>query len=146
MTKVDRASMANSLEVRVPMLDHEFVEWAARLPLAQKLNRCEGKYILKKAIEPYVPNEVLYRRKQGFAVPLQEWFSGPLREHVQALRTASALADTGLFEMKFTGKLIDEHRSGHRDHSAIIWSLMMFDAFLRRVHTANERRFGGNVG
>lgn len=138
LTKVDRASMANSLEVRVPMLDHEFVEWAARLPLAQKLNRWEGKYILKKAIEPYVPNEILYRRKQGFAVPLREWFSGPLREHVQALSTASALADTGLFEMKFAGKLIDEFRSGHRDHSATIWSLMMFDAFLRRVHTATS--------
>ena len=79
LTKVDRASMANSLEVRVPLLDHTLVEWAARLPSDLKLHGREGKYVFKDALEPYVSKEILYRPKQGFAVPLATWFRGPLR-------------------------------------------------------------------
>ena len=131
LTKVDRASMANSLEVRVPLLDHTLVEWAARLPPAFKLHRGEGKYVLKSALESYVPRDILYRPKQGFSVPLATWFRGPLRERLtQALR-GPLQEDSGLFDMRFVGRLIEQHLSGAFDHSAPLWQLLMFDAFLR---------------
>jgi len=101
--------MANSLEVRVPLLDHTLVEWAARLPPALKLHRGEGKYVLKSALEPYVPQDILYRRKQGFAVPLAAWFRGPLRERLDQVSRRAALRDTGLFEMGFVERLIERH-------------------------------------
>ena len=80
LTKVDRASMANSLEVRVPFLDHTFVEANAAMGSRLKLRGSEGKWILKKALEPHLPNEILYREKMGFAVPLDIWFRGSLRQ------------------------------------------------------------------
>jgi asparagine synthase (glutamine-hydrolysing) len=133
LTKVDRASMANSLEVRVPLLDHTLVEWAARLPPALKLHGREGKYVLKSALEPYVPRDILDRPKQGFAVPLAAWFRGPLRERLtQALR-GSLLRDSGLFDLRFINRVIEQHLSGAFDHSAPLWTLLMFDAFLRNA-------------
>jgi asparagine synthase (glutamine-hydrolysing) len=138
LTKVDRASMANSLEVRVPLLDYTLVEWAARLPPALKLNNGKGKYVLKSALEPYVPQDILYRPKQGFSVPLAAWFRGPLRERlIQALRDP-LLGDAGLFDMRFVGRLIEQHLSGAFDHSAPLWQLLMFDAFLRRCGDRSE--------
>ena len=131
LTKVDRASMANSLEVRVPLLDHTLVEWAARLPPALKLHKGEGKYVLKSALEPYVPQDILYRPKQGFSMPLAAWFRGALRGSLtQALR-GKLLEDSGLFDMRFVERLTEEHLSGASDHSAPLWQLLMFDAFLR---------------
>lgn len=85
LTKVDRASMAHALEVRVPLLDHKLVEWISGLPPEMKLNGSEGKYIFKKAMEKYLPHDILYRRKQGFAVPLAAWFRGPLRARAASL-------------------------------------------------------------
>ena len=82
-TKVDRASMAHSLEVREPLMDHPLVEWLATLPLGLKVRNGEGKYLLKKAMEPLLPHDLLYRQKMGFAVPLGRWFRGPLRERVR---------------------------------------------------------------
>ena len=83
-TKVDRASMAHSLEVREPLMDHQLVEWLATLPSSLKLRGGEGKWLLKKAMEPHLPHDILYRPKMGFAVPLARWFRGPLRERVAA--------------------------------------------------------------
>jgi asparagine synthase (glutamine-hydrolysing) len=134
LTKVDRASMARSLEVRVPLLDHHLVEWLASLPSAIKLKGREGKYILKKALEPYLPQEILYRPKMGFAVPLKAWFRGPLRDRVQHIVTSSRLVDTGIFDVPFVKTLAEDHQSGASDHSSVIWSLMMFESFLRNVH------------
>ncbi len=82
-TKVDRASMAHSLEVREPLMDHPLVEWLATLPSALKVRGREGKYLFKKAMEAHLPDEVLYRPKMGFAVPLAGWFRGPLRDRVR---------------------------------------------------------------
>src|SRR5246127_4957177 len=93
-SKVDRASMANSLEVRVPLLDHTLVEWAARLPSHLKLHGREGKYIFKSALEPHVGKKILYRPKQGFAVPLAAWFRGPLRRRLRKMLCAPMLADS----------------------------------------------------
>ena len=136
LTKVDRASMANSLEVRAPLLDHTFVEWAARLPPSLKLQRGESKYIFKKALEPFVDPRILYRPKQGFVVPLAEWFRGPLRSRVRETLCGSTLRECGLFDVAMIETLLSQHQSGKRDHSAVLWLLSMFESFLRRVHAA----------
>jgi asparagine synthase (glutamine-hydrolysing) len=132
-TKVDRASMAHSLEVREPLMDHPLVEWLAALPSDLKVSGQEGKFLLKKAMEPFLPNEILYRPKMGFAVPLTRWFRGPLRERVREAVLGETLASTGLFNRAALEQIIAAHQSGARDHSAPLWSLLMFEAFLRRV-------------
>ncbi|HKT40819.1 MAG TPA: XrtA/PEP-CTERM system amidotransferase [Rhodanobacteraceae bacterium] len=134
LTKVDRVSMAHSLEVRVPVLDHKLVEWASSLPPRLKLNHGEGKYVFKKALEPDLPRDVLYRTKMGFSVPLAAWFRGPLRESLQAAMRASALADSGWFAPAALDQLVTQHLSGRSDHSATLWKLLMLDAFLRHPH------------
>ena len=126
--------MATSLEVRVPLLDHELVQWLASIPSALKLRGREGKYIFKKALEPYLPREILYRPKMGFAVPLKAWFRGPLRERVRRIVTSGSLVETGLFDVPYLRTLVDQHQSGVSDHSSAIWSLMMFESFLRNTH------------
>ncbi len=136
LTKVDRASMAHSLEVRVPLLDHPFLEWAGTVPSALKLNGREGKYIFKKALEPLVPHDVMYRPKMGFSIPLAAWFRGPLKDRVRETVTGPVLADTGIFDRDFLKTLVDDHQSGVREHSAILWSILMFESFLRQVHDA----------
>ena len=132
-TKVDRASMAHSLEVREPLMDHKLVEWLATLPSSLKIRGQEGKYLLKKAMEPQLPADVLYRPKMGFAVPLSRWFRGPLKQRVQDAVLGERLLDTGWFERDALRQLVREHQDGSRDHSAPLWSLLMFEAFLRTV-------------
>lgn len=139
LTKVDRTSMAVSLEVRVPMLDHEFVEWAASLPSRLKLHNGEGKHILKRALEPYVPKENLYRPKQGFATSLAPHFRGPGGRFVREALLGEAMAGSSLFDMAEIGRLVDAHDSGVSDHSMVLWSLLMFDGFLREVHYGQQR-------
>lgn len=130
LTKVDRASMAHGLEVRVPFLDYTFVEWAARLPSAHKLRGGEGKYVLKKALEPVLPREVLYRDKMGFAVPLDGWFRSSLVERMTDSLEGQALTQSGFFEAEQLRRIGADHRSGRRDHSAVLWALLMFEGFL----------------
>lgn len=132
LTKVDRASMANSLEVRVPLLDHKVVELAARLPSSYKLRGREGKYLFKKGLTDLLPPEVLYRSKMGFAVPLASWFRGPLKERVRSRLLGPTMRDLGFFDMPFVERLIDEHQSRTWDHSTPIWCLLMFEAFSRQ--------------
>ncbi|HMV04077.1 MAG TPA: amidotransferase 1, exosortase A system-associated [Accumulibacter sp.] len=132
-TKVDRASMAHSLEVREPLMDHELVEWMATLPSALKLRSQEGKFLLKKAMEPSLPYDVLYRPKMGFAVPLARWFRGPLKERIRQAVLGPRLAETGWFDQAYLRQVVDAHQSGTADHSAPLWTVLMFDAFLRNV-------------
>ena len=134
LTKVDRASMAHSLEVRVPILDHEFIEWSSGLPSNIKLKGQEGKHIFKKALKPYLSKDILYRKKMGFAVPLEKWFRGPLKERVKKALEGELMSDCGLFNQQTIHSMVDQHQSGMRDHSAAIWSLLMYEAFLRQVH------------
>jgi asparagine synthase (glutamine-hydrolysing) len=131
-TKVDRAGMAHSLEVREPLMDHTLVEWLATLPSSYKLHGGEGKWLFKRALEPHLSQEVLYRPKMGFAVPLASWFRGPLRARVREAVLGDRLLDTGLFERRAVAQLVDQHQSGVRDHSGPLWSLLMFDAFMSR--------------
>lgn len=128
LTKVDRASMAHSLEVRVPLLDHKFVEWISSLPPKYKLKGQEGKYALKKSLESHLPHDVLYRPKMGFGVPLANWFRGPLKDRLRSRIVEGGLANTGLFNQQYLEKLVSQHQSGVRDHSAVLWSLLMFEA------------------
>ena len=137
-TKVDRASMAHSLEVREPLMDHELVEWLATLDSAKKIRGQEGKFLLKKAMEPLLPDDVLYRPKMGFAVPLARWFRGPLKQRVQDSILGARLADTGWFNRDYLQHLVSAHNNGSRDYSASIWTLLMFEAFLRKVMEAGE--------
>jgi asparagine synthase (glutamine-hydrolysing) len=138
-TKVDRAAMANSLEVREPLMDHPLVEWLARVPSDLKLRRGEGKYLLKKAMEPRLPRDLLYRPKMGFAVPLAAWFRGPLRERVRRTVLGPRLLDTGWFDRAALARVVDAHLAGTRDNSAPLWTLMMLEAFLRSSVDAPER-------
>jgi asparagine synthase (glutamine-hydrolysing) len=132
LTKVDRASMAHALEVRVPLLDHKLVEWISGLPPDMKLRGSEGKYIFKKSLEPYLTEDILYRKKMGFSVPLASWFRGPLRQRVRDSLLGPMLAETGIFNASFLAELVEQHQSGRRDYSASIWTLLMFEAFLRK--------------
>ena len=132
-TKVDRASMAHSLEVREPLMDHEIVEWLATLPSHLKMRGGESKFLLKKAMEPLLPNDIMYRPKMGFAVPLARWFRGPLRERVRGALLAGPLAESGMFDPGTVRQMVEQHESGARDHSTPLWTLLMYDAFLRNV-------------
>jgi asparagine synthase (glutamine-hydrolysing) len=132
-TKVDRASMAHSLEVREPLMDHELVEWLASLPSSLKVRGAQGKVLLKKAMEQKLPPDILYRPKMGFAVPLARWFRGPLRTRVRQAVLGPRLAATGWFNRSCLEHLVDAHQAGERDYSAPLWTLLMFEAFLRNV-------------
>ena len=132
-TKVDRASMAHSLEVREPLMDHKIIEWLATLPSSLKMRGRESKFLLKKAMEPHLPDDVLYRPKMGFAVPLARWFRGPLRQRVRGALLKGPLADSGWFDLQTVRQMIEQHENGSRDHSTPLWTLLMYDAFLRNV-------------
>ena len=132
-TKVDRASMAHSLEVREPLMDHPLVEWLATLPSSFKLRGGQGKWLFKQALEPYLPKDVLYRPKMGFAVPLASWLRGPLKERARSAVLGDSLAETGLFDPGHLRHLFEQHQSGVRDYSAPLWSILMFDAFMRQM-------------
>lgn len=144
LTKVDRASMAHGLEVRVPLLDHRLVEWTFGLPPEMKLKGQCGKYVLKKSMEPYLPNDVLYRKKMGFGVPLADWFRGPLKPLLKERLLGSIMVDSGLFNMETIEQMIDQHLSRVRDHSTPIWSLFMFEAFLRHECSLSETSSSDN--
>ena len=136
-TKVDRASMAHSLEVREPLMDHELVEWMATLPSSLKMRGGLGKVLLKRSMEPLLPTEVLYRQKMGFAVPLAGWFRGALRQKIKDIISSDTLRDTGIFDVRTLEQMVQLHQSGRRDYSAPLWSLVMFEAFLRRARSAS---------
>ncbi|MGH8145752.1 MAG: XrtA/PEP-CTERM system amidotransferase [Rhodanobacteraceae bacterium] len=133
LTKVDRASMAHSLEVRVPLLDHRLVEWASSLSPELKLKGGTGKYVFKKSLEADLPHDVLYRSKMGFSVPLAAWLRGPLAKRTREALLSGRVADCGYFEPVVLDRLLRQHASGRRDHSATLWKLLMLDAFLRRT-------------
>ena len=131
LTKVDRMSMLNSLEVRVPILDHEFVEWATGLPPQWKLRGKNQKYILRRlAARVGVPPEVLDRKKQGFALPLVHWMRNELKDMLRILLEPRSL-QRGYFEERGIRKLVDDHLDGGREFSGRLWRLLMFELWHR---------------
>ncbi len=126
LTKVDRASMQHSLEVRVPFLSHVFVEFAATVPVKLKLRGAIGKYLVRKAIEPWLPAGFLDRPKQGFAVPLARWVKGDLGGYVERVWREARADEAGVFKFEAITALFAEHRSGRADRSQLLYALAMF--------------------
>ncbi len=124
LTKVDRASMAVSLEVRAPILDHQFMELAASIPSGLKLCGRTGKYIFKKAMEPVLPRDIVYRPKQGFAIPLDRWFRCELKDLAYDLIVTGD--KDGILDRNYLSKIWKQHQSGTFDRSAYLWTVLMF--------------------
>jgi asparagine synthase (glutamine-hydrolysing) len=143
LTKVDRMSMATSLEVRVPLLDHLFVEWATGLPATWKLRGGQQKYILRKLAERVgVPRQALYRPKQGFALPLVHWTRNELKELIMSVLLEPRTLQRGYFKPEGVRRLLDEHFRERRDHSDAIWRLLIFELwhrnFLEKIRTTDR--------
>jgi asparagine synthase (glutamine-hydrolysing) len=145
LAKVDRMSMAASLEVRAPILDHEFVEWVTALDAKWKYRDGTQKYVLKKLAERVgVPREMLYRRKRGFALPLVHWMRRDMKDELRAILLDPRSLQRGYFNPKAVRKVVEEQVSGERDHPGVLWQMLVFELwhrnFLERIPGAVEAR------
>jgi asparagine synthase (glutamine-hydrolysing) len=127
LTKVDRMSMAHSIESRVPLLDNDVVDFASTIPAALKIKNGRRKHVLKEVAATLLPRDILDRRKQGFGVPIGVWFRGNLRELFSDTLLSSASLQRGYFQPPFVRRLVDEHVSGKRDHTLRLWQLVVFE-------------------
>jgi asparagine synthase (glutamine-hydrolysing) len=127
LVKVDITSMANSLEARSPFLDHELMEFAARLPVSLKLRGSTPKYLLKRAFAGLLPPENVNRRKMGFGVPVGQWFRGPLRDLLCDSLLSERCRSRGYFQPAELERLVGEHLEGRADHACPLWSLLMLE-------------------
>jgi asparagine synthase (glutamine-hydrolysing) len=132
LTKVDRMSMAVSLEARAPLLDHKLIDFVTQIPAGLKLLGNETKHILKRAVSDLVPAEILNRPKQGFGVPVQEWINVQLKDRMQEILSDVQTRQRGYFERSYVDVLLDEHRRSRRDHSSKLWALMMLELWHRQ--------------
>ena len=130
LTKVDRASMAVSLEAREPLLDHRLIEFAASLPEAERVHKGQGKWVMKQAMRRYLPDDILFRPKQGFVTPIAQWFRGPLAGAARGIASSAALGRTGWFDEKRLAAIAEAHIAGRSDHSRLLWQLLMLDRSL----------------
>jgi asparagine synthase (glutamine-hydrolysing) len=131
LAKVDRMSMAHSIESRVPLLDNEVIEFAWTIPAAFKIANGRRKHILKEAVRGLLPAEILDRRKQGFGVPLGVWFRGGLTDVFSDVLRSPLARQRGFFEARFVDRLLDEHLAGRRDHTLRLWQLLVFELWHR---------------
>ncbi|MFN4239698.1 MAG: XrtA/PEP-CTERM system amidotransferase [Erythrobacter cryptus] len=135
LTKIDRTSMAVSLEAREPLLDHRLVTFAARLPERERVRGTIGKALLKHTLARYLPHEVLYRPKQGFVTPIAEWLKGPLAGAARGI-ASGALAQTGMFKPESIAAMAEAHIAGRADHARSLWQLLMLEKALARLGPA----------
>jgi asparagine synthase (glutamine-hydrolysing) len=131
LVKVDIASMAHGLEARSPLLDHKLMEWAARIPSAQKMEGGVTKSILKSALEPFLPNDILYRPKMGFGVPVDEWLKGELKEFAYDTLLSTQARQRGLITPAYVKTMLDEHCGGIRLHHTRLWALLMLELWFQ---------------
>lgn len=136
LTKVDRTSMAVGLEAREPLLDYRLLEFAAKLPTNLRVRKGQGKYLLKKSMERYLPKDILYRPKMGFVTPIEKWFRGPLAEQARAISKAGSLSKMGWFDEKALSKVAEDHISGKFNNSRLLWQLIMLDKSVQRLFGA----------
>ncbi len=136
LCKVDRASMAVSLETRVPFLDHRVAELAARIPLGLKIRDGEGKRIIRQLLYRHVPRELIERPKTGFAVPVADWIKGPLRDWAEDLLDSRRMAQDGWFDPNVVHRRWQDHLSGRRSSPQALWALLMFQSWLRNQKEA----------
>lgn len=130
LTKVDRASMAVSLEVRAPFLDHKVAEFAASLPAEYKLKGRTSKFILKKAVGDLLPDEIISRPKKGFGIPVAEWLKGRLNPLLRDLLSEERLKSQGIFEPSYVSRLVADHESGKANHYKQLWTLLVFQLWM----------------
>jgi asparagine synthase (glutamine-hydrolysing) len=130
LCKVDRASMAVSLETRVPFLDHRLAAVAARIPIGMKIADGRGKLIIRKILGRYVPPALTDRPKAGFGIPVGEWLRGPLKGWADDLLSEDRLRRGGMFDVEAVRRRYREHQSGHRDSTVALWSILMFEAWM----------------
>jgi asparagine synthase (glutamine-hydrolysing) len=135
LTKVDRASMYNSLEVRAPFLDYELAEFALSLPSAYKMHGFTMKYILKELMKDKLPREIVFRPKKGFGIPLTGWLKRELQPLADSLLSKEKLGRQGLFNYDYTARLRTEHSQGLRDNRKELWTLMVFQMWYDRWYT-----------
>lgn len=133
LTKVDRTSMAVGLEAREPLLDHRLVEFEASLPPSLRLRGGQGKWLMKKALEPWLPREILYRPKMGFVTPISGWFRNALAEEAAALARSPLLLQSGWFEPRTIARIAEDHRAGRGEHGRTLWQLVMLERSLARL-------------
>jgi len=132
LVKVDRASMANSLEVRAPFLDLDLVAFLGRVPPRLKLHRFDTKHLLKRAMADLLPPGIAGRAKKGFGIPVAEWFKSELREPLEDELAPARIRQQGIFEPATVERLISEHMTGRRDHRKPLWTLFVFQLWHRR--------------
>lgn len=130
LVKVDRAAMANSLETRVPFLDHRVIELASTIPMSMKCKDEKSKWILREVLYRYVPRELIERPKAGFDIPLGDWLRGPLREWGEALLSEQKLQQEGYFDVKFVRQLWQAHVNGKSNNQTLLWNILMFQEWL----------------
>lgn len=133
LTKVDRASMGASLEAREPLLDHNLIEFAAKLPENMRVRRGQGKYLMKRSLEKYLPEDILYRPKMGFVTPISQWFRGPLAETARGISNSSILEQSGWFEADSLSKLAEDHIGGKSDNSRTLWQLVVLEKSMQKI-------------
>jgi asparagine synthase (glutamine-hydrolysing) len=131
MVKVDRMSMAVSLEARAPFLDYRFVEFCATIPPDLRLKGKRTKHLLKEAMRGILPEPILNRRKEGFSIPIKNWMKQELKPLLLEHLSPASLRETGFFEPGYVKRLIDEHMSGAENHSHRLWALLMFQMWYK---------------
>lgn len=137
LVKVDRASMACSLEVRAPFLDYELIEFVMRLPSRLKLKGFTSKYILKRAMKKFLPPKVVHRPKKGFGVPIAKWVKGPLKELFRNMLSLERIEREGFLSQEYVATLLEDHLKNKKDNRKPLWTLLIWQLWVDRYHPSH---------